>query len=146
MWTQASSRFFLMSGDGLRQPVERGVNLVHAALFARQQVQLAIVRRAQIGRAGVKGLLNFAGVAAADVGQRGKHDGAIRHERLEGVKLHGRARRPAELRREMAQDDFLQDEFKQFHFAVAFDEPLERLRKLVELFRASNAAARRARD
>jgi hypothetical protein len=57
---------------GQRQTVERGVNLVHAALFARQQRQIGVVRRAQIRRAGFKGLLNFAGIAAADVGQRGQ--------------------------------------------------------------------------
>src|ERR1035437_4595670 len=35
----------------------------------------------------------------------------------------------------MATDDFLQDEFKQFNFSVAADEPLKRLRKLRELLR-----------
>jgi len=50
--------------------------------------------------------------------------------------LGDRRTRPAELLREMAQNDFLQHEFKQFNFSVAFNEPLERLRKLIELFHA----------
>ena len=121
---------------GLRETVERGVNLVHTALFARHQRQIGAVRRAQIRRAGGKGFLDFAGIAAADVGERGQHDGAIRHERLERVILGDRRTRPAESRREMAKNDFLQHEFKQLNLAVTFDEPLERLRKLIELLRA----------
>ena len=49
--------------------------------------------------------------------------------------MHHRARRPAELRREVMENDFLEDEFKQFHFPVAGNEPFERLRKLIELLR-----------
>ena len=36
-------------------------------------------------------------------------------------------------------NDFLQNEFKQLNLAVAFDEPLERLRKLIELLRSQLA-------
>ena len=46
--------------------------------------------------------------------------------RVAGVRLRG-PEGPGELRAEMVQNDFLQDKFKQLDFAVAFDEPLERL-------------------
>ena len=84
---------------------------------------------------GDKGLLDFAGVSAADIRQRGQDGGAIRHERLERVVLDGWRARGAKLRRKVVDDDFLQHKLEQFNFSVAFDEPLERLRKLIELLR-----------
>jgi hypothetical protein len=111
---------------GQREAAKRGVNPVHATLLPGQQLEIDIARCAKVRRPGFKGPLDFGGVTAADMGKRGQNNNAIRDERFKRVVLDDRPARPAELRSEVVQEDFLQHEFEQLDFLVAFDEPLER--------------------
>ena len=57
---------------GLRQTIERRVNLVQAALIKRQQFHIDLIRRTQIRHAGVKSLSDLAGITTTDIRERGQ--------------------------------------------------------------------------
>ena len=121
--TQASSRFFLIWGDSLRETIERGVEWLESA--SGRAAATRVRRRAREDtRAGSRNALSIS--AASPLPTRASTESTTPQSGTSGfdrVILNDGRSRLAELRRQMAQDDLLEHEFEQLDPTVAFDQP-----------------------
>ena len=93
VWTQASIRFFLMVGAASASR-SSAASIWSTPHCSRGNAQSPSSGARRYGAPVSNAFLISAGITAADIGQRGQHDGAIRHQRLERVILDDGGRAP----------------------------------------------------